>query len=264
MSIPTRNLKNLSIRFIPAVGKEMSYFSVEMKPDSTVGQLKQLLAKEMESDRKDPRQLLMVEVHNYKIVRTFFDDQERISTIHPKDALYVYELASSSTQMPSIEMVCLEVKQRARISNRSGTGPFQETTEDVCFPFIVLIPRNVSYDQLKQILEERVKSFIQIAPGKDQNLLKDFNIHLLKTNGADELLSNRGTNQKINLNEEDKLAIEWGRVGISKNAYLLTRNVFKDITGEGVSNKPLTLDECLQEYVTQEKLSKDDQWYQPS
>eukprot|EP01126_Amoeba_proteus_P012270 TRINITY_DN15035_c0_g5_i2.p1 TRINITY_DN15035_c0_g5~~TRINITY_DN15035_c0_g5_i2.p1 ORF type:complete len:417 (+),score=88.90 TRINITY_DN15035_c0_g5_i2:872-2122(+) len=173
----------------------------------------------------------------------------------------------------SLGCVTILVQQRSVLPKSvfSGRG-FTHEASIISFPFLVNIPRKISYAELHSFLSKYVSKFTRAecqSSGKrvfpsSEELMKNFDISIVSSTGSTRLLEFDGNDYKFSLRDDVMLAIDWGLMGVHNNLYK-KRDSESVMLGVGEEQKfDVDLMMCLKDFVREEVLTKHDSWYCPT
>jgi hypothetical protein len=248
----------------------------------------------------ESKNLFLLEVFGYDVVNAFTNDAEKVSRANARNIIFAYHVppSSSGSESDSLSEVLVPVYQRVKfpeIVPESGNYEFRSGM--VGFPFLVRVPRRVSYKELHFRLEERVKDFVRVqdegreggegaakgsgeggekagegggstAPPKQkfpspEETLKNFEISTIDIfSEASERIPNYSETFKIPIATGTALSVDWCLQGMKFRRYKKIEFTPMDVLAPfgGDEKKKLELVDCLRAFVQEEVLSKHDTW----
>lgn len=280
--VASKGFRKINVTFVPTIGSTPKSYRVLLPSSATINDLKEEIAKD--NTISDKKSLFVTEVYADQFVKTYTNEEDKITEIDGGDSIFVYHIAPSSTQSTSsLNQILVPVLQRVLLPVQSGPGASYEFQQQlVCYPFVLLVPRKIGYKELHKILADRVKDFIRISdpsptpatgdagktkPVKSrlcpaEEAMRNFEISAINPSkkSVTRLLD---SDEKLTIGNETVLTVDWCIQGIKNQRYKkieFERTVTLDPQG-GDEITSLKLYDCLKDFTKEEILSKYDTWY---
>eukprot|EP01102_Stenamoeba_stenopodia_P015465 TRINITY_DN5275_c0_g2_i2.p1 TRINITY_DN5275_c0_g2~~TRINITY_DN5275_c0_g2_i2.p1 ORF type:complete len:407 (+),score=100.16 TRINITY_DN5275_c0_g2_i2:2-1222(+) len=278
LSLPLAN-RVLRVKKI-SVGKPSVIYQVNSR--GKIGDLKREVAKMSEVP---PSSLVFAEVFKNQFQKVFSDD-ETLREISSNGTLYAFEVPDRKDVFYP-ETIVLPVTQRVLTPryfsshNKSARGSSYFFGD----PFLISVSRGgTTYQQLYRLIWEHLRNYIksehldgkeELSSPEDERMEVDggdlakrkgesfysFKIHNDLTNKEREVVD---VGEPIKFCERESLIIEWDHRYYDSVYDKQAAETYKiHSSNKKPQDESLTLTSCLEQFLTQERLGADDQWYCP-
>jgi len=292
-----KGFKTLAVTYVPPPGQTPIPYRLVLPASCIIGDVKQEIAKAIGIENTEC--LLVAELRGDRIRRIFFNDEDPIALVDSHfNSIFAYHI-TRDTSLPSLSQVTIPVLQSCALpyskkvaSGSAGGEIVEQRLTTVSHPFFVTVPRRLTYAKLHAILEERMKDFIHVdvrsvvttrEMSDPDEAMRTFEVsldsieNLVTPPSEDEdkqgeawrkrgkLLMEFGGEHMITLSPETVLSLDWCAHGVKykrfKKVPVPTAASLSPHGGD--DSKPLSLIDCMKDFVREEILSKNDTWYCP-
>ncbi|CAD5124901.1 DgyrCDS13151 [Dimorphilus gyrociliatus] len=222
-------------------------------------------------ERINHENLIVVEVHSGHISK-IYNPGDAVSMIMDKDYIRVFELAAVERGVPRDKYKLIGVYERVPAANS-----YHKSFKTVGNPFVLAVPIEINYDTLLDMILVRMKRYIKHSDkiekfeevnklnGESEDASEPFALRLVNMYGNAQVAEmTLKTPLKQNENVQ-YVALDWE--SDENRKFFLDpheeRYVKKEDAPANLRVKDLQLNDCLELFTSEEKLSESDPWYCP-
>eukprot|EP01130_Rhizamoeba_saxonica_P004157 TRINITY_DN1710_c0_g2_i1.p1 TRINITY_DN1710_c0_g2~~TRINITY_DN1710_c0_g2_i1.p1 ORF type:complete len:624 (-),score=118.57 TRINITY_DN1710_c0_g2_i1:1512-3383(-) len=280
IQIPSKGWVTVHVTIVYESYRYPEAYIATLKSGSTFSDLKE----EIKKISGITSTLLLAEIFANKFHEWFFNDDQTIDFIKPTDDIYAYEVSNrfhhalafneldENTDLEkytfnSIDTVVVKVFQRSSWPKLTPNLNYVLKEEMIGKPFLIVLPKKISYKVLHEAMEARVRTFVNVSSAfksrhqSKENILKGFNIMVVSDSGTGGYTI-PPLDKDVVIYNVTNLAIEWDIKAFEDKRFSSPQiEALVPQNAPEITLSELTIYDCLDSFTTSEVLSKEDAWY---